>query len=127
MSMISPIDRARQAWNGEMPDWVGTLAQACAESSQNRVAKRLGVSASLISNVLGNRYPGDLVRIEDLVRGAYEARTVECPALGTLALDRCRAWRKRSAKLQNANAQNVRMFRACNRCPLNTGGSHDQV
>lgn len=121
-----PIVRARDAWGDDMPDWIAMLAGACAASSQNQVAKRLGVSATLISNVLSAKYNGDLERIEDLVRGAYGRKVVDCPALGELPADRCRYWRGKAAKLNPANAQNVTMFRACNRCPLHKGQSDDE-
>lgn len=122
MSQVTPIERARAAYGGDIPDWVEGLARACAETSQNRVAKRMGVSAALISNVIAGKYPGDMARVEDLYRGAFEAQTVDCPAMGMMPLDECRHWRAKSRKLSNANTRNVTMFRACNRCPINKGG-----
>ncbi|MFD1342911.1 hypothetical protein [Litorisediminicola beolgyonensis] len=116
-----PVERARHAWGAALPAWVEGLARACAETSQNRVAKRLGVSASLISQVIKRTYPADLARIEDIYRGVYEAATVDCPALGTIGMDRCRLWRSRAGRLNTANTLNVTMFRACNSCPLHNG------
>ncbi|MEE3071299.1 MAG: hypothetical protein VX378_09375 [Pseudomonadota bacterium] len=112
------LTKARAAWGPTIPAWVEGLARACDESSQNKVAKRLEVSAALISNVLAHKYPGDLARIADLYRGAYESAEVDCPGLGRVALDVCHGWRKKAKHLQPVNALNVQMFRACNRCAL---------
>lgn len=112
------VAKARTNWGEDLPDWVLGLAEACNAASQNQVAKRLGVSNTMISGTIANKYSGDLQRLEDLYRGAYEAKTVECPALGTLPIDACRRWRQRAERLQSGNALNVTMFRACRRCPL---------
>ena len=112
------ILKARDAWGDDLPDWVMGLAQACAASSQNKVAQRMGYSASLISQVLGRKYPGDLSSVRDRYLGIFEAKTVDCPELGNVPLDRCQDWRKKARHLQPGNARNVQMFRACNRCPV---------
>ena len=121
-----PLAKARAAWGEEMPDWVALLASACATASQNQVAKRLGVSATLISNVLASKYTGDMTRVEDLVRGAYARQVMDCPALGDLPTDVCRRWRLKARKLNSANSLNVTMFRACRRCPVHRGGENEQ-
>lgn len=120
-----PLNKARAAWGAGMPDWVRLLAEACAASSQNQVAKRLGVSATLVSNVLAARYTGDMERIEDIVRGVYDRKVVDCPAMGELASDQCRKWRAKAAKGGTASAMVVIMRRACNRCPIHTGGGDE--
>lgn len=121
-----PLAKARVAWGADMPDWVALLASACAGASQNQVAKRLGVSATLVSNVLGAKYTGDMTRVEDIVRGAYARQVTDCPALGELPTDICRKWRRKARKLNSANSLNVTMFRACNRCPIHTGADNEQ-
>lgn len=40
-----------------MSDWINALRQACENTSQSRVAKRLGVSGAMISQALNNKYP----------------------------------------------------------------------
>ncbi|WP_323763302.1 hypothetical protein [Marinovum sp.] len=121
-----PLAKARAAWGADMPDWVALLASACAGASQNQVAKRLGVSATLVSNVLGAKYTGDMTRVEDIVRGAYARLVTDCPALGELPTDICRKWRRKARKLNSANSLNVTMFRACNRCPIHKGADDGQ-
>lgn len=120
-----PLSKARSAWGPQMPDWVGLLAEASAASSQNQVAKRLGVSATLVSNVLAARYTGDMERIEDIVRGIYDRKVVQCPAVGEMASDQCRKWRAKASKKSTTSAMTVIMRRACNRCPIHTGGGDE--
>ena len=118
--MSGPVIIAERAWGKDLPDWVLALANACAATSQNRVAQDLDRSASLVSNVLRRKYPGDMAAIEERVRGVYMRAVVQCPVLGDLPTDRCQMWRKRSRRLEGHNTQRVQMFKACNRCPVNT-------
>ena len=116
--MSGPVDIARAAWGGDVPDWVLALAEACAATSQNRVAQRLERSASLVSTVLRNKYAGDLDAVEERVRGVFMQATVACPVLGDLATDECQRWRSRAHKLEGHNTRRVQMYRACRRCPV---------
>jgi len=125
MTLETPIEKARRCWGEKLPDWVAGLAQQCMARSQNQVAKQMGYSASLVSAVIAARYPGDLSRVEDIYRGVFEAKTVDCPVLGTLSTERCRHWRARSGRLIPTNSLNVSMFRACRACPLNATGGQD--
>ncbi len=115
--MTGPVETAHAAWGETMPDWVRTLAKACAETSQNKVALRLNRSAALVSGVLRKTYKGDMGAVEDVVRGVFEAKTLECPALGTLPINECRDWQNKARSFVNVNSQRVRMYRACRGCP----------
>lgn len=117
--MSSPLEIARQAWGANLPDWVERLAMECAGSTQVAVGQKLGRSGSLISQVLRNRYQGDMDGVEDAVRGAYMHATVDCPALGNLPTDECQAWRRkaRAGVRVRTNALRVRMLNACDCCP----------
>lgn len=115
---MAALLKAREAWGNDMPDWVHVLASACDETSQNKVAKRLERSAPLVSQVLGKKYPGDMVLIEDLVRGVLMKETISCPVLGETPKQTCRKWRARAGRFQNVNTQYVQMYRACNACPV---------
>lgn len=106
-------------WGAEAPDWVHVLAAECQRSSQTAVAKRLEVSLTMVNQTLRQKYPGDLSRIEDLVRGHYMAAVVDCPAKGQIAANVCRMWRDRSQHLVPVNHERVLMFRACAACPRN--------
>lgn len=113
-----PVLTAREAWGDALPEWVLGLAQQCAASSQNKVAKKLGYSAAVVSTVLRNSYQGSMDAVRDRYLGVYEASVTSCPALGTIGLHVCQNWRGKARHLNPANAMNVKMFRACNRCPV---------
>lgn len=117
--MNGPVKIAREAWGAEMPDWIEALALECARSSQNKVAAKLGRSAALVSQVLRNKYPGDLDGLEERFRAEFQAADVECPALGLIPLATCLGWRRKAQDFQNTNSLRVRMFRACSGCPKN--------
>ena len=106
-------------WGADAPDWVAVLAAECQRSSQTAVAKRLEVSLTMVNQTLRQKYPGDLSRIEDLVRGHYMAAVVDCPAKGQIAANVCRMWRDRSQHFVPVNHERVLMFRACAACPRN--------
>jgi hypothetical protein len=116
--MNDPVATMRTAWGEAAPDWIVALARACAASSQGRVADRMGRSAAVVSQVLRNKYPGDMRAVEELVRGCYLAATVDCPSLGTLPTNECAKWRRKARVFSGANALGVQMYRACQRCGL---------
>ena len=122
--MTGAVEKMRAAWGDTAPEWVVTLAEACAESSQNKVAEQLGRSAPLVSQVLAKRYPGDLADVEARVRGVFMNGTITCPELGEMSSKECRDWRQKARRFGNANMLRVRMYRACNRCTLFQGESH---
>ncbi len=114
--MSGPVETARDSWGEDLPGWVGDLAAECAAASQNQVARQLGVSAAMISQVIRAKYPGDLARVRDLFQGAYRAATIECPALGTLPVHECRGWQAKARRFESSNTLRIRMYRACHRC-----------
>lgn len=117
--MSGPLDIARAAWGEDLPDWVETLAIECGKTSQSRVAKKLGRSASLVSQVLNRKYGGELTAIEERFRGVFDHCTLACPALGTMPLQDCQDWRAKARVFQTGNPLRVRMYRACLSCPRN--------
>lgn len=124
--MSGPVDVARAAWGDALPEWVERMALQCAATSQNKVAARLGRSAALVSQVLRNKYPGDLHAVEELFRGHFMAETVRCPELGALPLHECHDWMAKARHFQSTNTLRVRMYRACKRCPRFTKGEGDE-
>lgn len=118
---MSPrMEIAKEAW-GEVPDWIAALVTACdaRNSSQNKVALRLGFSGSVVSSVLRKDYRGAMDRVEARVRAIFIPGTVNCPALGPIGTEGCLAWQDRSVELTSASPNVVRMFIACRDCPLN--------
>ena len=109
------VARAREAW-GTAPDWVLVLAEACNMENQTAVGKRMNYSGSTISQVLSNTYPGDMDRLEQVVRGVLMAETVICPRLGETSRNVCQQWQRRPFSTASSNA--VAMYQACRAgCP----------
>ncbi|APE43628.1 hypothetical protein BOO69_09535 [Sulfitobacter alexandrii] len=120
---MSPrMDMAQECW-GVLPDWVEALVNACDAdgSSQNKVARRLKFSATVISQVLRNEYKGSLGNIERRVRAIYAPGTVQCPALGPISSEDCLTWQDDAGELRSSAPMTVRMFRACRKCPRYNG------
>ncbi|MFI0477428.1 hypothetical protein [Paracoccus jiaweipingae] len=115
--MSGPVETARAAWGDQLPEWVEALARECANTSQNRVAARLGRSAALVSQVLRAKYSGDLAAVEERFNGVFCAATTDCPELGLIPAQQCQDWQRQARRFVNVNAVRVRMFRACNACP----------
>ena len=115
--MTTPLETARAFWGEALPDWVELLAVECGKSSQSQIAKRLNRSAALVSAVLRNRYSGDLLAVEEVVRGVFERAAVDCPATGTMPSNVCRDWQRLATSRPFENSERVRMSKACHRCP----------
>ena len=92
-------------------DWLDALREACRETSQARVARRIGYSATVISQVLSGSYKGDLRAVRRAVEGAFLGSEVDCPALGPIPANRCLSEQRRP--LTASNPQRVRIWRAC--------------
>ncbi|WP_051219469.1 helix-turn-helix domain-containing protein [Oceanobacter kriegii] len=96
------------------PRWLTELRNQCLSRSQAQVARELEVSGTLVSQVLNGKYPGDLSRIEKLVRGQYLGDTVTCPILGELELDNCQRYQRDG--ITTHNPLRVQLYRACKTC-----------
>lgn len=124
-SNLTMLEKAHLAWSRNPPDWIIELARMATAKGLNACAKRLGYSAGALSQTLGNKYPGDINKIEEKVRGALMNAKVTCPVLGVIGRDRCIA----SQALPKAftNSVRTRLYRACrNGCPHSRlKGSHD--
>lgn len=95
--------------------WLEELRSQCTQKSQAEVSRELGVSSAMISQVLKDKYPGDLSRLEKLVRGEYLGETVACPVLGELELDNCQRYQRERGTTHNP--LRVQLYRACKKCP----------
>ncbi len=111
MTGLSMQDKAAHAWGGTAPDWVGELAAMAQVQGLNACASRLGYSPAVISQTIGNKYRGDLSKVEDKVRGALMGATVVCPVLGEIGRDACLTWQGKPRAV--TNAIRTRVYRAC--------------
>lgn len=108
--------RAASGWGGNPPDWIKVLADACTRETQAGVARRLDVSGSRLSQALAGTYPGDMGRLEEIVRGALMGETVNCPVLGEIGRDRCLSEQRKP--FTAASSVRTRLHRACRAgCP----------
>ena len=111
---VDYVAKVRITWTPEPPPWVVVLAGEATRHGAAAVAKKLGYSGSVVSQVLSNTYKGDLARFEAVVRGAYMGATVICPILREIGTDRCRDQQKRP--FSSSSPMAARLFEACRSC-----------
>jgi hypothetical protein len=110
------VAKAESAWGKRLPDWVRVLAEEANRTSGSRAAARIGLSGALVSNVIADKYPGDMARVEGIVRGALMGLTVECPVLGEIRRDQCLAEQRKP--FSATSSVRSRLYRACRAgCP----------
>jgi hypothetical protein len=103
--------KARLSWGGDVPDWVEELAKLAGRASAKVAAERIGYSIAVVSNVIANKYPGDLGRVEEKVRGALMGATVSCPVLGEIGRDVCLDEQKKP--FSASSSIRAKLYRAC--------------
>lgn len=97
-------------------NWLEELRSACASAGQKEIARRIGYSSAVLSQVLNGKYPGDLERVQAQVEGVLMRRVVDCPVLGEITLDICRGHQTR--KPNPTNQARMMMHYACrDNCP----------
>lgn len=103
-----------------MSAWVEALRAECARvKSQHKVGQRLGVSASLINQVINGNYKADTRSIEARVRGELMNETVQCPVMGECSKRRCVD--VQAQPFAATNPQRVALWRACRSgCPFSS-------
>lgn len=110
----SALDKARAAWGEAMPEWIAELAAACDAASQSKVARRVGYSASVISQVLGRTYRGSLETVEQKVLGVLMNKTLICPVMGEIRRSLCvDNQRKARAGMMGSSSMRARLHKAC--------------
>lgn len=105
------LANAREAWGAALPEWVEELAKFAARTSGVAAAKRIGMSASVVTSVCKARYTGDLGAVEARVRGALMNESVDCPVLGEITRDHCLDEQKK--KHVGSSAIRTRLYQAC--------------
>jgi hypothetical protein len=109
------LTKAADAW-GTVPDWVEALAAKADATGLKGAAEAIGYTPSLVSSTLNNKYQGDLARVEEMVRGALMAATVDCPVIGDIGRDRCLDEQKQ--EFRSTSAMRAQLYYACrNGCP----------
>ena len=103
--------KAAQAWGREAPDWILALAAEVDRTSGREAARAIGYSASVVSQVLGKSYPGDMGSVEARVLGALLGALVTCPVMGDTRRDRCMSEQKKNHV--GTSSMRTRLFHAC--------------
>lgn len=98
-------------------DWMRLLREAVDAASGTAVAKRLGYSPAVVSQVLKGKYAGRTDLVRQRVIEVYGATSVPCPVLGEIPLSRCAAERNRP--FAATNPLRVRLWQTCPTCPFN--------
>ncbi|WP_149027297.1 helix-turn-helix domain-containing protein [Shewanella psychrophila] len=93
-----------------MNKWQQILKEQAAAHGQEDVGKELGVSKTVVSQLINDKYPGDLERMQKLVEGAYMNRMVHCPILGDIPMHQCD---KYQGNTSTSNPIRLRLYRAC--------------
>ena len=101
-------------------DWLEVLRAHCKTASQRKVAERLGYSTSVINQVLGGKYNGDLKAVQTKVEGVFMGLSVNCPVVGDLPRNRCLDYQRQG--FSATNPMRVRLAQACPSCPNRRGG-----
>lgn len=88
--------------------------RAVAEHGQAEVARRIGKSASALSQVMNDKYAGSPDIILELIEAEFGTSTVMCPVLGEVPLATCIEEREKPFKA--TSSQRVKLWRACQAC-----------
>lgn len=121
------IEKATHAWGAPVPEWIEALAAMADAQGLTATGKAIDYSGSLVSQVLNNKYGGDVGLVEEKVHGALLGRTVECPRLGEMARSVCLEWQKKP--LAHTSTLRVDMYHACRGgCPHSrlSGGADER-
>ncbi|WKE64362.1 helix-turn-helix transcriptional regulator [Gallaecimonas kandeliae] len=96
--------------------WLVVLQEQTEKASQRQVAAALGVSASMVNQVLKGTYKGDLDTLRVKVEGHFMHSCVKCPVMGEIPIHECKSNQERPFK--SSNPLRVKLFRACRAgCP----------
>lgn len=115
------VEKASVAW-APAPDWVQVLAAEADRTGQPAAGKKIRYSAATVSQIISNTYKGDLPRVEEMVRGALMAATVECPVLGEIGRDRCAS--EQQEPFRATSAFRAQLYHACRSgCPHSKHGA----
>ena len=91
--------------------WIEILRAACTAGSQREMARKIGYSVTVVSQVLGGTYKGDLARVKAAVEGALMQTEVECPVCGVIPRQRCVEHQRKP--FMHTSPMRVALFKAC--------------
>lgn len=104
---------------------MNALRAACAATSQEQAADRLGMSAATVSQLLSGTYAAATTRMERRVRGELLGHTCSCPVMGDVSTRVCQDVQERQPPI--ANPQHAQAWFACRgRGPFTKAGACPQ-
>lgn len=109
------VEKAIDAHGSPLPDWLHELAQLADATDLGVAGERISYSRSAVSTIISGKYLGDLARVEQMVRGALMALTVECPVLGEIGRDQCLIEQKEPFRATSRHR--AQLYHQCKICP----------
>jgi hypothetical protein len=101
-----------------MSEWLQVLEQKRKELGQATVGRELRKnqpdgfpSATTISQVLNDKYPGKTDRLQKLVEGIYMSSKVHCPVVGEIPTDQCSEYQNQEFAMTNPTRR--ALYQAC--------------
>lgn len=94
--------------------WLYHFRTAVDQLGATKVKKRLGCSATTVSQIYNNKYPSPTDKWRDRFLAEFTPGSVECPVLGEISRDACSFHRKR--EFAATNPQRVQLYHACRSC-----------
>lgn len=114
-SVVSARRLVELCWGAEAPSWIKRMAAECDKTSQNVVAKKIGRTSAVISQILNNKYGAGLDNTQQRFEAVFGGGPYQCPVLGEISGERC--LKEQEAPYRNYNHVVVDLYRACRRCP----------
>ncbi|WP_299378615.1 hypothetical protein [uncultured Kiloniella sp.] len=116
------IDKALAAWGADIPDWVTELAKASDSSSMSAVSRQLGLSTTVISQGVNNKYgldgKGNINTLKEAVETHLMSAEILCPAFqGSLLRTVCEEWQASAKNAVGSNPARHMMAQQCRKCP----------
>ncbi|HXE96789.1 MAG TPA: helix-turn-helix transcriptional regulator [Dongiaceae bacterium] len=96
------------------PDAMKLLTQKVGELGQAEVARRLGISAAAVSQIMSGKYQAAPDAILNRVIEVFGGLVVDCPVLGEIPLNQCASERKKP--FAATSHQRVALWKACQKC-----------
>ncbi len=96
------------------PDAMQMLRDKVKEHGQAEVARRLGISAAAVSQILSGKYQAAPDAILGRVIEVFGGISIDCPVLGEIPLSQCADERKKA--FAATSHQRVALWKACQKC-----------
>jgi hypothetical protein len=100
-------------------NWLILLNQKVEQLGRRQVEADTGLSRTTLSQVLNQKYPGNLDNVAAKVNTAYTDITIDCPVLGIIPVKRCHV--EQIKPFSPNSPQRIRLFKACRHCQHKKG------